>query len=89
MYPGGGAAGGRDVYSTLVLGQNAYGVTSVEGGGLEHIIKQKDSGGTTDPLDQRSTVGWKATKTAKRLVEQYMVRIESCSKRYSAQAEAN
>lgn len=80
MYPGGGAAGGRDVYSTLVLGQNAYGVTSVEGGGLECIIKQKGSAGTYDPLNQRSTVGWKATQTAKILSDEFIVRIETtCS----------
>ena len=70
-------AGG--VYSTLVLGDNAYGVTEVEGGGLEHIVKQLGSAGTGDPLNQRATVGWKAIKVAERLVEQFMVRIESKS----------
>lgn len=69
----------RAVYSTLVLGDNAYGVTEVEGGGLQHITKQLGSAGTADPLNQRATVGWKATKTAERLVEQYMIRIETCS----------
>ena len=68
------------VYSTLILGDNAYGVTEVEGGGLQHIVKQLGSAGTADALDQRATVGWKATKCAERLVEQFMVRIESkCS----------
>lgn len=70
---------GRDIYSTLVLGANAYGVTEVSGGGLEHIVKQLGSGGTADPLNQRATAGWKGTKTAERLVENYMVRIESAS----------
>ena len=65
------------VYSTLVLAENAYGVTDVEGGGLQHIVKQLGSAGTADPLNQRATVGWKAIKTAERLVEQFMVRIES------------
>ena len=72
-------ADGRDVYSTLVLGGNAYGVTEVTGGGLQHIVKQLGSGGTADPLDQRATAGWKGTKTAERLVENYMIRIESAS----------
>ncbi|MBO5370709.1 MAG: N4-gp56 family major capsid protein [Clostridia bacterium] len=72
-------SGGRDVYSTLVLGANAYGVTEVTGGGLEHIVKQLGSGGTADPLNQRATAGWKGTKTAERLVENYMIRIESAS----------
>ena len=72
-------AGSKDVYATLVLGANAYGVTEVEGGGLQHIVKQLGSAGTADPLNQRATVGWKAIKTAERLVEGYMIRIESCS----------
>ena len=67
------------VYSTLILGDNAYGVTEISGGGLQHIVKQLGSAGTSDPLDQRATAGWKATKVAERLVENYMVRIESKS----------
>lgn len=72
-------AGGIDVYSTLILGANAYGTTNVENGGLKTIIKQLGSGGTADPLDQRATVGWKATKTAVILSDEYMVRIETGS----------
>ena len=79
IYPGEAGAKGRDVYSTLVLGENAYGVTEISGGGLQHIVKQLGSGGTGDPLNQRATVGWKATKVAERLVEAYMRRIETCS----------
>lgn len=67
------------VFSTLVLGKNAYGVTEVEGGGLETIVKQKGSAGTADPLDQRASAGWKAIKTAEILSEEFMVRIESSS----------
>ena len=76
------------VYTTLILGDNAYGVTEIEGGGLEHIVKQLGSAGTADALNQRATAGWKATKTAERLVEQYMVRIESKST-FSNKAKAN
>ena len=75
----GAGAGGRAVYSTLILGDNAYGTTEITGGGLQHIVKQLGSAGTGDPLDQRATAGWKATKVAERLVENYMVRIESAS----------
>ena len=75
----GAGAGGRAVYSTLILGDNAYGVTEISGGGLEHIVKQLGSAGTADALNQRATAGWKATKVAERLVENYMVRIESAS----------
>ena len=75
----GAGANGRDVYSTLILGADAYGVTEITGGGLQHIIKQLGSAGTADPLDQRATAGWKATKAAERLVEAYMVRVETAS----------
>lgn len=77
--PEGAGADGRDVYSTLILGANAYGVTELEGGGLQHIVKQLGSAGTSDPLDQRATAGWKATKVAERLSEPFMVRIETTS----------
>ena len=70
-------ASDRDVYSTLILADDAYGVTEITGGGLQHIVKQLGSAGSGDPLDQRATVGWKATKTAEILVQQYMVRIET------------
>lgn len=79
IYPGEAGSQGRSVYSTLLLGDNAYGVTEIEGGGLKHIVKQLGSAGTSDPLDQRATVGWKATKTAEILVDAYMVRIETAS----------
>ena len=74
------------VYGTIILGQNAYATTAVEGGGLETIIKQLGSG--DDPLNQRATAGWKAIKTAKILNEFYMVRIESLST-FSADEAAN
>ena len=67
------------IYATLIFGANAYGVTEIEGGGLQTIVKQLGSAGTEDPLNQRSTVGWKAIKTAERLVEAYLVRVESKS----------
>lgn len=73
-----GGASSADVYATLIIGKNAYGKTAITGGGLETIIKSNEQVG--GPLNQYATVGWKATKTAERLIEEYMVRIESgCS----------
>ena len=77
------------VFGTLVLGDGAYGVTEVTGGGLQTIVKQKGSAGTADPLDQRSSVGWKAIRTAELLIPQYLVRVESKSAVFSATAAAN
>ncbi len=80
------AAAYEAVFGTLVLGAHAYGVTELEGGGLQHIVKQLGYG--DDPLNQRASIGWKGLKAAERLCEQYMVRIESLSS-YSATAAAN
>ena len=87
IWTGSGCPSGLAVFGTLVLAAHAYAVTEVEGGGLQHIVKQLGAG--EDPLNQRASVGWKAIKTAERLCEQYMVRIESISPKYSAKAKAN
>ena len=79
IYPGEAGAEGADVYATLIFGENAYGTTSLSGGGLEHIVKQLGSSGTSDPLNQRATVGWKASKVTVRLVEAFMIRVETAS----------
>ena len=80
-------AGG--VFGTLIFGEGAYGVTDITGGGLQTIVKQKGSAGTADPLDQRSSVGWKAIKTAEILIPNYLVRVESKSATFSATTAAN
>jgi N4-gp56 family major capsid protein len=82
----GAGADGSAVFITLFLGQNAYGTTEIEGGGLTHIVKQLGYG--DDPLNQRSSVGWKATKAVRRLCEEYMYRFESGSS-YSLSAQSN
>ena len=79
---------GLAVFGCLFLADGAYGVTEVTGGGLQTIIKQLGSAGTSDPLNQRSTVGWKAMKTAEILLEPYMYRVECCSD-FSADAQMN
>lgn len=79
IYPGEAGAAGRDVYSTLIMGSDAYGVTEIEGGGLQTITKQLGSAGTADALNQRATSGWKATHTAEILTELFMVRVENTS----------
>ena len=77
------------VFGSLFLGEGAYGVTEISGGGLQTIVKQKGSAGTADPLDQRSSVGWKAIKTAELLIPNYLVRVESKSATFSATAAVN
>ena len=89
IYTGEGCPSDLAVFGTLFLADGAYGVTEITGGGLQTIVKQKGSAGTADPLDQRSTVGWKAIKTAEILIQDYIVRVESCSSKFSKTATAN
>lgn len=89
IYTGAGCPAGLAVFGSLFFGDGAYGTTEITGGGMETIVKQKGSAGTADPLDQRSSVGWKGMKTAELLIPQYLVRVESCSKRFSGSALAN
>ena len=76
------------VFGTLFMGEGAYGTTEITGGGLETIIKQLGSSGVADALNQRSSVGWKATATAEILIPAYLVRVESMGE-FSADAEEN
>jgi N4-gp56 family major capsid protein len=66
-----------DVYATLVFAADAYGICPLSGKAMESIVKPLGSAGSADPLDQRSTVGWKATTTTKILQDAWMIRIES------------
>ena len=94
IYPGGGAAinpvsGTLAVYPCIFLGKGAFGDVDLEGGGMETIVKALGSGGTADPLNQRSTIGWKCTGYgAKILIPEYIVRVEVCSS-FSDVDEAN
>ena len=72
-----GGGGAIDVYATLILGRDAYGITRIAGESLKNIVKPLGSSGTADPLDQRSTSGWKASFVAKILQQLFMIRIES------------
>ncbi len=65
-----------DVYGTLIFAQDAYGITSINGNSMKTIIKALGSGGSSDPLDQRGSIGWKANVVAKILNQSWMVRIE-------------
>ena len=72
-----GAKDGTPVFATIVFGANAYGTTKITGGGAEMITHDKHEIGGA--LDQFSTVGWKQTKAAEILVDDYMVKIYSAS----------
>lgn len=83
-----GGASGAAVYATLFLGKDAYGIIKPTAESMQMIIKQRGSAGTADPLDQRSSVGWKCSHAAKILYEERILRYESGSS-YSAVDEGN
>ncbi|NLU24668.1 MAG: N4-gp56 family major capsid protein [Clostridiales bacterium] len=87
IYPGEGGKEGCAVYGCLFIGKGAYGVVDLSEG-TEVIVKPRGSSGTADPLDQRSTVGWKGIHAAAILYDEYMVRVE-CGSSYSGEDKAN
>lgn len=74
-----GGASGVAVYATIFFGKDAYGIIDPSAESLEVIVKQRGSSGTADPLNQRSTVGWKASHAAKILYQERIVRAETGS----------
>lgn len=75
IYPGEGGVDGAPVYSTVIVGKNAFGTSGDKT--VEIINKSLGSAGTSDPLNQRGTVGWKAYRFFKILEQTKMLRIES------------
>lgn len=79
IVPTGGGAVNVTVYSTLVYGKGHAGKVALESGGAKPktIIKPLGSAGSTDPLDQRQTIGWKVSGfTVAVLQDLFMTRIE-------------
>lgn len=64
------------VHGSLIIGADFYGISRVSGEAMRNIIKPLGSAGTSDPLDQNSTSGWKASFVAKILNENFGIRIE-------------
>lgn len=75
IYPGDGAVDGRPVYSTVIIGKNAFGTAGDKT--VQLINKSLGSAGTGDPLNQRGTVGWKGYRFFKIIEQTKMCRIES------------
>jgi len=87
IYPAEGGAEGGAVYGCLFIGKGAYGVIDLSEG-TEVIVKPRGSSGTADPLDQRSSVGWKGVHAAAILYDEYILRVE-CGSSYSDEDMAN
>lgn len=67
------------VHMGIVYGKDAYGVPEIGANAAKPkiIVKAKGSAGTEDPLDQRSSIGWKNMFVCKRLNELGIVRVET------------
>jgi len=59
-------------YYLPIIAKNAYGMVDLEAGNAKNIVKGFGSGGTSDPLNQRATSGWKAMFTARILNDNFM-----------------
>jgi len=70
------AATPQDINQALVFGQGAYHYTTIGSSDVELIIKPRGSAGTADPLNQLSSIGWKAKKGAVIVQDTYMFRYE-------------
>lgn len=66
----------NDVYATLIIAAESYGVCPLAGNAMNTYVKALGSAGSADPLEQRSTVGWKATTTTQILNQSWLLRIE-------------
>ena len=75
IYPGEGGLNGKPVYSTVIIGKNAFGTAGDKTAEIKN--KSLGSAGTSDPLNQRGTVGWKSYRFFKILEQTKMLRIES------------
>jgi hypothetical protein len=46
-------------HDAIIIGEEAYAITKLEGAGLSIITKGLGSAGVEDPLNQRQSMGWK------------------------------
>lgn len=69
-------ASSQDVYGTLIFGTDAFGAVDINELTATLIVKPLGDGGTSDPLNQRGTLGWKAAFVTKILNDNFMIRLE-------------
>ena len=66
----------QKVAKALIFGKVAFHTTRICGSDINLIVKPLGSGGTSDPIDQISTIGWKAKQGAVIVQPTYMFRYE-------------
>lgn len=67
-----------DVHAFVVVGRDSYGAVKLGGkkSPFKIIVKQRGEAGVADPLDQRSSVGWKGPQGGKILNQNHLQRGE-------------
>ena len=75
-YVNAGAGSTVDVFASIFMGQNAWGMVSLSGHNLQTFFKPLGSAGTADPINQQQSLGWKVGFVAKILNDSYMLRLE-------------
>lgn len=72
--------GGKDIHIAYAYGKDAYACVELESGAgkPEIIVKPNGSAGSTDPLNQRASAGWKNCFTAVITQPLAIVRVETC-----------
>lgn len=75
--------GTPDIYRNIILAKHAYGIVDLEGGNAKSIIKAFGTGGTSDPLNQRATAGWKLAFVSRILNDNFMYILRSTNLAHS------
>jgi N4-gp56 family major capsid protein len=65
------------VWNSIILGQEAYGVVKLGSKEAEFIVKPLGSAGTSDPLNQRGSVGYKYPFATRLLNDNWITRLLS------------
>ena len=80
IYPSGGSSNSIPVHSTLIYGQDAFGIVKLGGKGkpnIQTIIKPAGSSGSEDPINQRGTIAWKVKHFCAAIIQDdFIVRVE-------------
>ncbi|MDB4726207.1 N4-gp56 family major capsid protein [bacterium] len=66
-------SGSPDIYNMFCAARDAYGTVQLDKGMVSHIFNDAKSGGTSNPLWQYSTQGWKAFAANKLLNDSWLV----------------
>jgi len=72
--------GTPDSYKNIIVGQESYGIVSIAGSQITSIVKGFNAGDKSDPLNQRTTMGWKMTYVARILNDAFMHKLTSTNK---------